>query len=334
MKNQLLILIMACTLTAIMLPSCAPQSEISPTLETRDQVYRTVLHDIRLGDGVPLDIELSVRWKIKDFVSFNTQFAAPSVFDSLVLEPREEEIAAKVANTYPSVDSIFGSWRQRFISDMKETLKTELGEKDITIKEVIITELRFPDNYTQAMEEIGIRAQEIERIRKKSEVDLENSIAAKKQAESDGEVAITRARMDGEIQKIQAKTEEIRRKTTLAKAETDRQVAEKKAQAEARKLELLAQADLKKQTDLKNLEVQNQRNLQAVEIEKMKSLDKVEFERELELARLCTENPVYASFLVNKELASKVQIAVLPSNADNNLFGDLMKTSMSQPNNK
>jgi hypothetical protein len=37
------------------------------------------------------------------------------------------------------------------------------------------------------------------------------------------------------------------------------------------------------------------------------------------------ENPAYASFMVNKELASKVQIAVLPSGSDANVFGDLLK---------
>jgi hypothetical protein len=40
------------------------------------------------------------------------------------------------------------------------------------------------------------------------------------------------------------------------------------------------------------------------------------------------ENPSYASFLVSQELASKIQIAVLPVGTDNNVLSSLLQSSL------
>ena len=52
--------------------------------------------------------------------------------------------------------------------------------------------------------------------------------------------------------------------------------------------------------------------LNRVDIDKQKQLNQVAIAREKALAALTGENPTYAAYLVNRELASKVEIAVLP----------------------
>ena len=61
-----------------------------------------------------------------------------------------------------------------------------------------------------------------------------------------------------------------------------------------------------------------------------RKLDKVAMEKEMDYAKLCTENPTYATFLVNKELASKVQIAVLPTGTDGGMIRSLMQSTNSK----
>lgn len=320
MYVKTLLPILLLTLTMV---SC--QRSPNTNLELRDQLFQSKLTTIRLGDGVPVSLNVAVRWRINDMVRFHTQFSHPRAFDTLILAPRGLELASRVANTYPSVDSVFGPWRQRFITSLKESFQSELGESGVSIEEVIIPEIQFPRTYTQALEASGMKERELEAIRERNDVELAAAEAERKKATAEGEVAIERARMEGKLQKIQANTEEIRRKTELAKAETRRQVTEKESYAEARKAELLAEAEVTKVRALKKAEADHKRDLEMVEVEKKRAMDKAGIDKEIQVAKICANNPTYASYMVNKELASKVQIAVLPSNVDGNLFGELMK---------
>lgn len=307
---------------------CQPSPTAEPTQFSRDQQFQFHLTNIRLGDGVPLGIELAIRWKITDEAAFFTQFEQPDSYHSMILAPRSREIAASISNTYPSVDSIFGMQRFAYMEALKGHLSDQLGEKGVEIKEIIVAEITFPHTFTQAKEQIGLKEQQLAAIRQQSIVDVEQAEANKKRAEADGLVAIAEAQAQGRLEKIQADIEASRRRRQLAQAETEKQVAEKKAESEARRLELLAQADLKKQTDLKTLEVTRQRELEMVQVDKQKALEQVAWEQQLQLAKLCAENPTYASFLVNKELASHVQIAVLPNDGQSNMFGDFLQQGM------
>jgi len=48
------------------------------------------------------------------------------------------------------------------------------------------------------------------------------------------------------------------------------------------------------------------------------------------MAKLCTSNPEYANFLVNKEIASKIQIAVLPSGTNGSMVDNLLQNSLNK----
>lgn len=297
-------------------------------VKTKDLVHRHILKEIRLGDGVPLSLDLSIRWTIEDLQVFNTQFNTPSDFNLTILQPRALELTRNISNTFPSVDSIFSTQRQKYIGDVKGVLVSSLGEPGISIKEIIISKIDFPASYTSAMEQVGLQRQELERIRQVNIVDLEKAEANKRKAAADGLVDIAKAESEGRLQKIKAKTEESRRASEIAKAETQSQVARMKAKDDAERKRLLAKADLEQKNDLKNMEVQRQRDMEQIQIDKQSQLDKIAFQNQLELAKLCTENPVYASFLVNKELASKVEIAVLPTGTDPNVFGNILNNTM------
>lgn len=302
-----------------------PQEKIS-----RDMVFNTTLHEVRLGDGVPLDINVSLRWKIDDYAQFSEQFPSPEQFDSLVLAPRGMELASKVANNYNNVDSVFTTDRKRFINEMKAYMLNHLGESGIEIKEVIVSDVKFPSSFTTAMEQLALQERELERIRKQSEIDLEQSIAAQQQAQEDGKVDMAKAEMNAKVQRINAETEKSIRENRLAQAETQKQVSKLQTQAQAEKQERLAEADLKKQKELKKLEIEHQKEVDQLAIAKQKELDALVFSQDMQMAQLCSENPNYANYMVNKELASKVQIAVLPSTQDASVFSGLLNNGVSQ----
>lgn len=324
------LILSAIIILALLTTSCSEKTQTPPEKISRDMVFNTQLDEVRLGDGVPLDIAVSIRWRVEDYAQFSEQFPEPEQFDSLVLAPRGMELASKVANNYNNVDSVFTGYRKMFIDEMKSYLLNHLGENGVEIKEVIVSDVQFPSSFTDAMEQLALQERELERIRKQSEIELERSIAAQQQAQEDGKVNMAKAEMNAKVQRINAQTEKSIRENRLAQAETEKQVSRLQTQAQAEKQERLAEADLKRQKEQKKLEAEHQEELDKLAIAKQKELDQLVFNQDMQMAQLCSENPTYANYMVNKELASKVQIAVLPSTQDASVFSGLLSNGVSQ----
>ncbi|MEO1515612.1 MAG: SPFH domain-containing protein [Bacteroidota bacterium] len=293
-----------------------------------DRVHQNQLVGIRLGDGVPLNLDISVRWAIEDTTLFLNQFESADQYNQLILKARMIELAGGIAYNFPSVDSVFIPHRKDFMDDIKNALTRELTDDNIQIKEIIFTKIDFPASYTEAMEKAGLQRQELERVRQQNVIDLEEALAERKKAEAEGKIAIARAEADGRLQRIQAKTEESRRASELAKAETQAALDRKRAEAEVERKKLLAQAEVDRKKQLKDLDIQRQKELNELDIAKKRQSEQATLDQQLQFARLCSDNPTFASFLINKELASKVEIAVLPANAGPNVFDNILQQHM------
>ncbi|MBL4625684.1 MAG: hypothetical protein JKY42_11175 [Flavobacteriales bacterium] len=312
---------------ALSMSSCGNKKVELPKKLTKDFVHHSVLQKVRLGDGVPLAINVSVRWRIEDYATFSNQFENPNSYDSLILEPRELELANDISNKYSNVDTLFNFKRHEFINEIKSYLKANLGEEGISIKEVIVSDIVFPRIYTDNKEKLALQDQELERIKKQTIIDMQLAEASKSRAEGDGKVAMAKAEMNAKVQKIKAQTEKSIRLSKLAKAETQKQVAKLDAESDTQRKKLLAKAELERQEDLKNLEMRRKREENQIALENEKEKGQLEFDADMRMAQLCTENPVYATYMVNKELASKVQIAVLPNGQDGSVLSGFLSSN-------
>lgn len=279
----------------------------------KDRLSNYHFGQVRLADGVPLDLAVNLRWQVTDPKTFYRQQLHPDTFQRHVMFPRCEEALRSMAHHYASVDSIFLRQRERFLNDVKNTVAAALGTDGITVKEVIVSELKFPDSYTSAMEQAGLLRQEFERIRRQNAVELAVADADRRKAEAMARVQIAQEEANARIRDIQARTEERNRAAELAKAETEVQIEAKKA---------VIAAD--RQRQLNEVEIEKVAKLQGLDLLKQKQNDSVEVERHSTLARVYADNPNYATFVVNKELASKVNIAVVPAGANPSVFDNLI----------
>ncbi len=315
--------------------SCKDKVKAAPV--RKQIVSKSVLEGVRLADGMPLTISVSTRWEIEDSKLFEKQFGSTGRYDTLVLTPKQMELASQVSNNYDYVDSVFTSQRQAFIRNLKNHLTKNLSERGVEVNDVIISKIEFPTSYTQVKERLALQDQELKSIKKQSVIDLENAQAQKQQAIAQGEVNVEQAQLDARLAKIQAQMEESRRASMLASAETEKQVAAKRAEADARRQVLMAEADAKQRElfaeveaernkKLNNVEVEKQNALAEVELEKEKKNEEIAFNANVKLAGLFEENDTYASYLINKELASKVQIAVVPAGQDASVFSGLINS--------
>jgi regulator of protease activity HflC (stomatin/prohibitin superfamily) len=276
---------------------------------SKDQVTQCVLNEIRLGDGVPLNLTLNIRWRVSNKDEFLKLFSTPDKYGENVLKPKSREILSKVANSFPSVEAVFKNDRQKFIDTSKSELMRMLGETSINVKDIIISDIVFPQKFTEALEKISLKDRELEAIKEGSVVDVEAAKAAELKAEADGKVEIKQAEMEGRVAEINAKTEEKKRLAAVAKAETDAEIKIKEGQAEAEKARELMKVRLEEQKAIRDLDVQKQ-----------KDLDKASIEKDKMMAEMCAQNPGYANFIISRELAGKVQIAVVPTGSNESNF--------------
>lgn len=314
-------------LTAVLfvgLPSGGSKRAVSKPDLVIDQVLQTMQADVRLGDGVPLSLALSVRWRIEKPVVFVRQFTSPERYGELVLKPKTREVALRIANGFPSVAAVFSHDRESFAAELRNALRAGLSEPGIVIKEVTVSDILFPQTFTRALEQTALKEREIEAIREKNALDVESARAAERTAEAAGQVQLKQAEMEGKLAEIQAKTENKRRESLLAKAETDAQIDERKAKTEAARKKLLAVAEADKMREFAKARLEEQKGLREQDVQKQRELDMLAIEKDKTIAQLCATSPSYASFLISRELASKVQIAVLPAGADTNFLTGLM----------
>lgn len=88
---------------------------------------------------------------------------------------------------------------------------------------------------------------------------------------------------------------------------------------------LMAAQEADRQRKLNQVELEKVARLKDLEVKKQKDVDDLAMVRDRETAKVYAANPAYASFLVNKELASKVQIAVLPLGTDSGVLGNIIQ---------
>ncbi|MDZ7848239.1 MAG: SPFH domain-containing protein [Owenweeksia sp.] len=333
-----LVIINLIILTVIFFASCNQNSK-SPQLTRQQLVSQTTLGGVRLADGMPLEITLSTRWEVHDREMFEEKFGTAGRYETLVLYPMQKELASQVAINFAHIDSVFTSQRHLFTKELKKHLLRHLGESDVEMKEVIISSVQFPESYTSMKEKLALQEQELKSIQKQSVIDLEQAEARKKQAIAQGAVNVEQAQLDAKLEQIQASMEESRRASRLARAETEKQVAAKRAESDARRQVLMAQADAEQRTlyadvevektrKLKDLEVERQEELAEVELNKKRLNGEIAYQADLKMSGLCEQSPAYASYLINKEMAEKVQIAVLPSGKHAQVFDGLLSQTM------
>ncbi len=298
---KLALVVLSVVVMALGLAGCG-----GPGVAQRDHIHQTELSEIRLGDGVPLAFSVSIRWRIDDERAFTNQFSDPARYATLVLDAKSREVAGKVANAYSSVAGVFRPEREKFVQEMKDALAAKLAEPGIRIKEVILSEMVFPKSFTDALEVTATKELELQRVREKSAIDLEQAKAAQASAQAEGQVRAERARAEGRVAEINAQTEDKRRLSEVARAETEARVLERRTKAE----------------------VDRQRLLTKQEVERRQALNRVDVDKEKALGDLTAANPAYAAYLVNRELASKVQIAVLPLGTESGVLGNMLQSTL------
>lgn len=305
---------------AILLSQCTPQ-QTTPT-DAPQYLTHFQVDYIRLHDGVPLGMQFDLRWQVGDPAVFGRLHLAPDSFPHVMLLPRAEETLRTLAHGFHSVDSVFFSQRNYFLQSAKDALRGNLQKDGIVVQDIIIKSLSFPQSYVSAMEAAGLQRQELERIKRQTTVAIAEAEAERRKTEAMSRIQVAQEEANARIRDIQASTEERRRAAEVARAETEVQIEAKKTVIATDRQRQMNQVDIERATQQ-----------QELELKKMREKDEAEILRSRELAKVYVDNPVYAGFVVNKELASKVNIAVLPAGQDQGILNHFLEQNFQEKKN-
>lgn len=183
------------------------------------------------SDGQPVGLELSVIYRIDDTNVWRLHEEIGPNYVEKILRPSIRESIRTVVSRYSVIELFSSNWidiaRSRGFSqeqepkegqpvgrelvqlDMENTLRNKLGDKYIIVDTVLLRNVRFSEEYRQAIERKQVAQQEAERMKyvlEKSQKEKEQKIII---AEGDKQAAVIRA--EGEAEAIRLKGESLRR---------------------------------------------------------------------------------------------------------------------------
>lgn len=305
---------------AMLLSQCTPNA--SKPADVPQHLTHFQVDNIRLHDGVPLAMQFDLRWQVDDPDMYGRLHVASDSFPKMLMLPRAEEALRTLAHGFYSVDSVFFSQRNFFLQSAKDALRSNLQKDGITVQDIIIKSLSFPQSYVSAMEAAGLQRQELERIKRQTTVAIAEAEAERRKTEAMSRVQIAQEEANARMRDIQASTEDRRRAAEVARAETEVQIEAKKS---------VIAAD--RQRQMNQVEIEKASQQQELELKKVRQSDEAEILRARELAKVYVDNPGYAGFVVNKELASKVNIAVLPAGQDHGVLNHFLEQNFQEKKN-
>jgi regulator of protease activity HflC (stomatin/prohibitin superfamily) len=182
------------------------------------------------SDGQPVGLELSVIYRIDDQNVWRLHEEIGPNYVEKILRPSIRETIRTVVSRYSVIELFSSNWidiartrgfsmddapdvgepvgRELVQQDMENTLKEKLYSKYLIIDTVLLRNVRFSDEYRQAIERKQVAQQEAERMKyvlEKAAKEKEEKVII---AEGDKQAAVIRA--EGEAQAIKLKGESLK----------------------------------------------------------------------------------------------------------------------------
>lgn len=282
-------------------------------------------------DGLTVSVAVQARWSLD-----GSQIVAK--WASLPDEPGKEVVLPVLVSAFrglaPQYDAtaLLAEKREALAAEAAERARRSLAENGILLKEVLVGNVRLPDEYergrlallqeSQSVDRkeatLRLKAKEIEQTKLEAEA---LKVKAEKQAETEASQKLIAAKAESEAMAyvLPLKEKEIRQKELEADAEKMRRLKEAQTDAEASKVKATAEAEASKIRSAADAE--RRRTMAEAEAYAIRQTTLAQFEnlkREVELVQL---NPVWVSKTFAEKLSPNVQVILTPR-LDSGIFQD------------
>src|SRR6267142_3446638 len=250
--------------------------------DTREQVYTTAASPtvkaqgpaspaaqpevltVQAREGLNIGLAVSVRYRLDSHRLSYIHANLPRAVGDEVVAPTVATIYRQLAPNYITRE-IFATKREELRLAAATAITSRLASDGIIVREVLLRDLKLPEEYAQGLEGLLLKDQENERLGTETEIKQKHVKIAELEAEAQKSRDVKQAEAQAQVRVLQAKSESDAMQYTLPLKQ--KQIEQSKLEAEARKEATLQNAEAAAQAKIidSKAEIERQRNLADAE---------------------------------------------------------------------
>jgi regulator of protease activity HflC (stomatin/prohibitin superfamily) len=317
--------------------------------DTREQIYVTAaaataggkdakeLLTVQAREGLNIGIAVAVRYRIDPRRLTYIHANLPGAIG-------EEVVAPVVASTYRSLApnyitrEIFAVKREELRSKAADAIKTRLETDGILVREVVLRDIKLPEEYAKGLEGLLLKEQESEQLGTEQDIKQKQVRIAELEAEAQKARDVKQAEAQAQVRVLQAKAESDSMQYTLPLKQ--KQIEQSKLEAAARKEATLQNAEAAAQAKIidSKAEIERQKNLADAEANRIRVTADAEAnrirvtaaadsERMKFEAAVLKQNPMLIQKIIAERLSDKLQIMMVPVDGKNFFANDVFRSA-------
>jgi len=311
---------------------------IKPLLEQvvlydiRDRVFVTEIAPVanksaltvQARDGLSIGVAVSVRYRLDakqlDYIQNNV----PQPVEEEVVPPVVASVFRELVPNY-TVRDVFATRREELRQRAAEAITRKLGSDAIVVKEVLVRDIKLPEEYAKGLEGLLLKEQENDRLAFESEIKQKQVRIAELEAEAAKVQEVKHAEGQAQVRVLQAKAESDAMQYTLPLKE--KQIQQTRLEAEARKEATLKNAEASAQAKVidSKAELERRNLLAEAEANRIRVTAVANAERMKSEAVVLKQNPLLINKIIAEKLSDKVQIMMVPTDGKFFLTNDLLR---------
>lgn len=309
---------------------------------------------VQAREGLNIGLAVSVRYRLDPTRLASIHQNLPQPVGEQVVGPVVSSIYRQIAPNYMTRE-IFATKREELRTTAADAIKTRLGSDGIIVREVLLRDVRLPEEYARGLEGLLVKEQEDERLGTEQSIKLKEVKIAELEADAQKARDVKQAEAQAQVRVIQAKAESDAMQYTLPLKQ--KQIEESKLEAEARKESTLQNAEAAAQAKVidSKAEIDRQKNLADAEANRIRVTSLAEAERQRNLAdaeanrirvtsvadnermkfeaAVLKQNPMLIQKIIAERLSDKLQIIMVPTDGKNFFATDVLRSAMQNQNN-
>jgi regulator of protease activity HflC (stomatin/prohibitin superfamily) len=306
--------------------------------DTREQVYSTLAWEnpkqkgdvltVQAREGLNIGLAVSVRYRLDPHRLDTIHANLPQPVGEEVVAPVVSTIYRQLAPNYVTRE-IFALKREELRTTAAEAITTRLATDGILVREVLLRDIRLPEEYAKGLEGLLLKEQENEQLGTVQEIKQKEVKIAELEAEAQKSRDVKQAEAQAQVRVLQAKAESDAMQYTLPLKQ--KQIEQSKLEAAARKEATLQNADAAAQAKVidSKAELERQKNLSDAEANRIRVTAAADSERLRLEAAVLKQNPMLIQKIIAERLSDKLQIMMVPIDGKNFFASDVMRSAFS-----
>ena len=294
-------------------------TEAAPAANKKAEVL-----SVQAREGLSIGLAVSVRYRLDpkrlDYVQNNV----PQPVEEEVVPPVVASVFRGLVPSY-TVRDVFAARREELRQRATEAITRKLGSDAIVVKEVMVRDIKLPEEYAKGLEGLLLKEQENDRLATETEIKQKQVRIAELEAEAAKVQEVKRAEGGAQVRVMQAKAESDAMQYTLPLKE--KQIQQSRLEAEARKEATLKNAEASAQAKVidSKAELERRNLLAEAEANRIRLTAVANAERLKSEAAVLKQNPLLINKIIAEKLSDKVQIMMVPTDGKFFLTNDLLR---------